>query len=236
MIETANVVLDDVQARLRPPSRPGVYVLLSIRDTGAGMDAETLARIFEPFFTTKKHGEGTGLGLSTVYGIVKQSGGYIWVESQLGAGTVFKVYLPRVASPITFKRPVPDPISVGGTETVLLVEDDTEVRAVSREILNSAGYRTIAPNDVDEAVRVCQESGEVIHLLLTDVIMPRLSGREFIDKVIGSRPNVKVLFMSGYTNDKFIKHSVEDSNMSLIHKPFSPDELLKRVRQILDSK
>ena len=236
IIETANVVLDEVYARLRPPFEPGEYVLLCISDTGVGMDAETQARIFEPFFTTKQHGEGTGLGLSTVYGIVKQSGGYIWVDSQLGGGTVFRVYLPRVASPITFRRAVPDPISVGGTETVLLVEDDTEVRAVSREILNSAGYRTITPNDVDEAVRVCQEYGEEIHLLLTDVVMPKLSGREFIDKVLASRPDVKVLFMSGYTNDEFIKHSVEDSTMSLIHKPFSPDELLKRVRQILDAK
>jgi CheY-like chemotaxis protein len=234
-IETSNVRLDDAFSRQHPPTRPGEYVLMAIRDTGVGMDSETRARAFEPFFTTKKPGEGSGLGLSTVYGIVKQSEGYIWVDSEPGIGTVFKLYLPRVEMAVTPLQPsLPVSPSAIGWETVLLLEDDAGVRSVVRAVLESGGYHTIAPEHGDAALHACEALTEEIHLMLTDVVFPKMTGREFAERVRSLRPNMKVLFMTGFTNDTFINESIAESNVNFIHKPFSPDELLKKLRQVLD--
>jgi PAS domain S-box-containing protein len=235
-IETANVRLDDAFAQQHPPTLPGEYILMAIRDTGAGMDSQTRAHIFEPFFTTKKPGEGSGLGLSTVYGIVKQSGGYIWVESEPGRGTVFRLYLPRVKMAMTPLHPsLPISPSIIGWETVLLFENDARVRSVVRDILESGGYSTITCDDMEEAVRACETQSAEIHLLLTDVVVPKMSGKDFAERIGALRPKMKVLFMSGFTNDVFINDNLGESNVNFILKPFSPDELLKKIRQVLDS-
>lgn len=235
-IETASVELDEEYVAKRLGTRPGNYVMLAVSDTGTGMDEQTKARIFDPFFTTKEKGKGTGLGLSTVYGIVKQSGGNIWVYSEPGRGTTFKVYLPQIEAVVTpaekAKAEVPIP---SGTETVLLVEDEDVVRGLARQILEQAGYKVIESSRGREAVRLYSESDRPIDLLLTDVVMPETSGKEVADQLTALNSKLKVLFMSGYTDEAIVHHGVLDSNIEFIQKPFTPAALARKVREVLDA-
>jgi PAS domain S-box-containing protein len=237
-IETSNVTLDEEHARFHPPLTPGKYVLLAISDTGAGMDSETQSRIFEPFFTTKGT-KGTGLGLSTVYGIVKQSGGYIWVYSEQGKGTTFKIYLPRVADPVESPVRIPGPSeSVAiepGTETILLVEDEANLRYLARQFLEKQGYRVIDAADGAVAMQIAVAHEGVIHLLLTDVIMPGMNGRELAQRISEIRPNVKVLYMSGYTENVIGHNGTLDAGVRLLQKPFTLRDLKSKVREVIDS-
>lgn len=234
-IETANVFLDDEYAREHLATEPGQYVMLAVSDTGTGMDAETQARIFEPFFTTKELEKGTGLGLSTVYGIVKQSGGFIWVYSEPGHGTTFRIYFPRVdAEKTTEAKPV-DEAAQHGSETILVVEDEDVVRKLAREILEDAGYEVLVADKGEEAIRQCLEHPQEIHLLLSDVVMPGAGGKEIAERLIPLRPGMKVLFMSGYTDEAIVHHGVLDSDVKFIQKPFSPAALARKVREVLDS-
>src|SRR5438552_6113255 len=205
-IETANVDMDESYVRGHPVAHPGPYVMLAVSDTGIGMDAVTQARIFEPFFTTKEAGKGTGLGLATVYGIVKQSGGFIWVYSEPGHGTSFKIYLPRVDEPVA--RAVAAPEVVGGSETVLVVEDVAAVRAVAREMLERHGYTVLEAPDGETALRLAGQHPGVIRLLLADVVLPDVSGRQLADQLLELRPDMKVLFTSGYTDDAIVRPGV----------------------------
>jgi two-component system, cell cycle sensor histidine kinase and response regulator CckA len=236
-IETANVELEREYVGKHVGVQPGSYVILSVSDTGTGMNDETQARIFEPFFTTKEKGKGTGLGLSTVYGIVKQSGGNIWVYSEPGQGTTFRVYLPQLlaaAKPI--EKVATEAAAPGGSETILLVEDENIVRGLARKILEQSGYSVLDARGGEEAIRLCQERSEPIHLLLTDVVMPETSGREIAERLTTLRPTTRVLFMSGYTDEAIVHHGVLDSNVEFIQKPFTPMALAKKVREVLDSK
>ena len=216
--------------------QPGRYVVLSVNDTGHGMDKETQSRIFEPFFTTKEKGKGTGLGLSTVYGIVKQSGGHIAVYSEPGKGTSFKIYLPRVNEAATTPRRLADsPDSAGGSETILLVEDEIKLRALVCRILEPKGYRLLVAPDGDAALGIVVSHAGPIDLLLTDVVMPGMSGRVLADRALKLRPDMRVLFMSGYTDDAIVHHGVLESGMQFIEKPFAGKGLAKKVRQVLDA-
>src|SRR5271169_757453 len=236
-IETSNVSLDEDYARFHAPLRPGNYVMLAISDTGAGMDSETQSHIFEPFFTTKGT-KGTGLGLSTVYGIVKQSGGYIWVYSEAGKGTTFKIYLPRVAEPAESPEQVAAPAESAaaepGTETILLVEDEANLRYLARQFLEKQGYRVIEAADGAVAIQVAVAHDGVIHLLLTDVIMPGMNGRELAQRISEIRPNVKVLYMSGYTENVIGRNGTLDAGVRLLQKPFTLRDLKSKVREVLD--
>ncbi len=237
-IETANVTLDEERARQQAPLRAGDYVMVSISDTGVGMDSETQSHIFEPFFTTKGP-KGTGLGLSTVYGIIKQSGGYIWVYSEVGRGTTFKIYLPRVpsmgepatnaAAPVQFQRVEP------GTETILLVEDEANLRYLARQYLEKQGYKVIEAADGAVAMQIAVAHEAVIHLLLTDVIMPGMNGRELAQRISEIRPNVKVLYMSGYTENVIGHNGTLDAGIRLLQKPFNLRDLKSKVREVLDA-
>jgi DNA-binding response OmpR family regulator len=238
-IETANITLDEEYARVHAPLHAGDYVMASISDTGAGMDSETQSHIFEPFFTTKGT-KGTGLGLSTVYGIVKQSGGYIWVYSELGRGTTFKIYLPRVPSieepavhavtaPVRFQKVEP------GTETILLVEDEANLRYLARQYLEKQGYRVIEAADGAVAMQIAVAHEGIIHLLLTDVIMPGMNGRELAQRISEIRPNVKVLYMSGYTENVIGQDGTLDAGVRLLQKPFNLRDLKSKVREVLDA-
>jgi PAS domain S-box-containing protein len=238
-IETSNVTLDDSYARVHAPLQPGDYVMVAISDTGAGMDSETQSHIFEPFFTTKGP-KGTGLGLSTVYGIIKQSGGYIWVYSELGRGTTFKIYLPRVAStgqaltaPVetTIEHRAVEP----GTETVLLVEDEANLRYLARQYLEKQGYKVIEAADGAVAMQIAVAHEGVIHLLLTDVIMPGMNGRELAQRISEIRPNVKILYMSGYTENVVGHNGMLDAGVRLLQKPFNLRDLKSKVREVLDT-
>jgi PAS domain S-box-containing protein len=237
-IETSNVSLDDEYAHFHAPLRPGNYVMLAISDTGAGMDSETQSHIFEPFFTTKGP-KGTGLGLSTVYGIVKQSGGYIWVYSEAGKGTTFKIYLPRVAetveSPAQISVPTESVAPEPGTETILLVEDEANLRYLARQYLEKQGYRVIEAADGAVAMQIAVAHEGVIHLLLTDVIMPGMNGRELAQRISEIRPNVKVLYMSGYTENVIGRNGTLDEGVRLLQKPFTLRDLKSKVREVLDS-
>ncbi len=238
-IEAANVSLDEEYARLHAPLRPGDYVMLALSDTGAGMDAETQSHIFEPFFTTKGP-KGTGLGLSTVYGIIKQSGGYIWVQSEVGKGTTFRIYLPRVAA--TGEPAVPQ-VAVAeqlravepGTETILLVEDEANLRYLARQFLEKQGYKVIEAADGAVAMQIAVAHEGVIHLLLTDVIMPGMNGRELAQRISEIRPNVKVLYMSGYTENVVGHDGTLDAGVRLLQKPFNLRDLKSKVREVLDT-
>jgi two-component system, cell cycle sensor histidine kinase and response regulator CckA len=215
--------------------RPGHYASLTVSDTGCGMDEETRLRIFEPFFTTKEFGKGTGLGLSTVYGIVKQSEGNIWVYSEKGVGTTFKVYLPRVDKVAAEEKLVQKEGEFSrGTETVLLVEDEEMVKNVAREVLEMQGYHVLEARDGAEARAISTEHKGPIHLLLTDVVMPGMSGREVAEELLRTRPQMKVLYMSGYTGDAIVHHGVLDEGVAFIEKPFSPDTLARRLRDVLE--
>jgi signal transduction histidine kinase/PAS domain-containing protein len=236
-IKTANIYIDEEYAGRHISVKPGHYVVLSISDTGCGMDAEIQARIFDPFFTTKEVGKGTGLGLSTVYGIVKQSGGNIWVYSEVERGTTFKIYLPRAdqaAVEINHDEKIAQAPAVG-TETVLLVEDEEVVRNMTREILEMSGYKVVeAVNGID-GLKVCKEHDGVIQLMLTDVVMPQMGGRALAEQAVKLRPEMRVLYMSGYAEDAIVHHGVLDKGMAFIEKPFTPDVLTGKIREILDS-
>ncbi len=235
-IETANVELDESDTRRRLTMKPGRYVLLAVSDTGCGMDTETQKRIFEPFFTTKEPGKGTGLGLSTVYGIVKQSGGYVWVYSEPSQGTTFKIYLPRVDERVETVEPVRLPVEMlRGTETVLLVEDDAGVRALARGVLKSGGYTLLEASNGVEALRVAKQHDDTIHLLVSDVVMPGMSGRQLEVHLVAMRPNVKTLYMSGYADSTIVHDSILEPSLAFLQKPFMPDALLRKVREVLDA-
>jgi PAS domain S-box-containing protein len=235
-IETSNVSLDDEYARFHAPLKTGSYVMLAISDTGAGMDSETQSHIFEPFFTTKGP-KGTGLGLSTVYGIVKQSGGYIWVYSEPGKGTTFKIYLPRVAEAAETPAlvAIPAESTEPGTETILLVEDEANLRYLARQYLEKQGYRVIEAADGAVAMQIAVAHEGVIHLLLTDVIMPGMNGRELAQRISEIRPNVKILYMSGYTENVIGRNGTLDAGVRLLQKPFSLRDLKSKVREVLDT-
>jgi CheY-like chemotaxis protein len=233
-IETSNVELDEVFARSHLTMEPGSYVLVAVGDTGVGMTPETKAHIFEPFFTTKGKGKGTGLGLATVYGIIKQSGGSIWVYSEPGQGTVFKLYLPVASGePIVKRDAITSADSASGSETILVVEDEEGVRSMVRLALASAGYKVLESADGESALLICADHGEPIHLLITDVVMPKMSGPLVADKVATLRPGIKVLYMSGYTDDAVVHYGVLRQEMPFIQKPFSPIALRKKVREVL---
>jgi two-component system, cell cycle sensor histidine kinase and response regulator CckA len=235
-IETGVVELGVEYAGTHLGVLAGQYVMLAVSDTGMGMDETTRARIFEPFFTTKEKGKGTGLGLSTVYGIVKQSGGNIWVYSELGHGTTFKVYLPELTAPNqkTEDATVEAPM-LGGSETILLVEDEDVVRRLAREILEQEGYTVLEASRGKEALSLCAAYEHPIQLLLTDVVMPKTSGKEVADRLRALHPETKVLFMSGYTDEAIVHHGVLDANVEFIQKPFTPVALVRKVRRVIDS-
>lgn len=235
-IETANVELDAVYAREHAGVQAGPHVMLAVVDTGSGMDAETQARLFEPFFTTKGPGKGTGLGLSTVYGIVKQSGGHIWVYSEPGHGTTFKIYLPRVDDVPDVDQPAANLIDAfRGAETILLVEDEDGVRAVARDILKARGYTVLEAAHGGEALLICGRHTEPIHLLLTDVVMPEMSGPMLADRLALAWPDMRVLYMSGYTDSAVIHDGVLAPETAYLQKPFNPDSLAREVRKVLDT-
>jgi PAS domain S-box-containing protein len=237
-IESANITLDANYARTHPEVQPGPYVMLAVTDTGCGMDATTLARIFEPFFTTKGVGKGTGLGLATVYGIVKQSGGSIFVYSELGRGTSFKIFLPRVAdapaASTTSSRAAAPVAPSGRQETLLVVEDDPAVRALTRTVLKSSAYDVFEASDPEDALRWVEEHNQPIHLLVTDVVMPGMSGRVLAERLTALRPSLKVLYVSGYTDDAVVRHGLLEAEVAFLQKPFSPDALTRKVREVLD--
>jgi len=238
-VETANVDLDDADASQHIGVTPGSYMMLAVSDNGSGMDKATQARAFEPFFTTKERGKGTGLGLSTVFGIVKQSGGNIWLYSEPGCGTTFRIYLPLAqgAAVATERRSpaVPGAPRPSGTETVLLVEDEDQVRNVASSILRKAGYRVFEARTPGEALVIAEQHPVRIDLLATDVVMPKMNGRQLADQVLSMRPAIKVLFMSGYTDDVILHHGVVQPGVAFIQKPFTPDSLTRKVREALDA-
>jgi nitrogen-specific signal transduction histidine kinase/ActR/RegA family two-component response regulator len=233
-IRTANVRLDEPEAGKRG-ARPGDYVLLTVSDTGEGMDEETLAHIFEPFFTTKDPGKGTGLGLSTVHGIVEQSGGVIDVESVVGRGTAFHVYLPVALEREDSSAGVVASGALRGSETLLLVEDEDMVRQLVGRVLRESGYGVYEASSGDEALRLSDSIAEPIDLLVTDVVMPGMSGRELAEQVCQRRPRTRVLFMSGYTEEAIVGHGVGGSEADFIGKPFTPQELAEKIRNLLDT-
>jgi len=234
-IETSDVDLDEAYAQRHASVKPGRFVMIAVNDTGDGMDAATQARIFEPFFTTKEKEKGTGLGLSTVYGIVKQSGGYIWVYSELGKGTTFKVYLPRVEDVAAARQPRAVPESRVGTETLLLVEDDQPVRRLSRKILERAGYNVLEAESGRKALELAHNANGGVPLVVTDLVMPDMSGTDLAAELAVLYPEIRVLFMSGYTDDAVVRHGLLAAGRAFIQKPFTPDALTRKVRETLDA-
>ncbi len=235
-IKTENVELDEKYARMHMEVHPGPHVMISVTDTGSGIPPEVMSHIFEPFFTTKETGKGTGLGLSTVYGIVKQSGGNIYAYSEPGMGTTFKIYLPRVMAEVETAAAPARPKALSGTETILLVEDDDNVRGVALRILREKGYTVLETRHPGEAAKLCESYAEKINLILTDTVMPGMSGYEFYDMISKRRPGAKVIFMSGYTNTELSYARPGDEKLPFIQKPFSADGLAGKVREVLDSR
>jgi two-component system, cell cycle sensor histidine kinase and response regulator CckA len=233
-IETSNVTLDPDYALDHPGIAPGRHVMLAVTDSGVGMDSETQSRIFDPFFTTKGGEHGTGLGLSTVYGIVKQSGGHVWVYSELGLGSTFKVYFPESAGSGHHRAVKPRADELTGKETVLLVEDEDLVRRAVRAILRRGGYQILEAASGRAALELLETHQGSVDLLITDVVMPETSGRELALKVAELRPEIKVLYMSGYTDDTIVRHGVLEASMAFIQKPATPDDLLRKIREVLD--
>jgi two-component system, cell cycle sensor histidine kinase and response regulator CckA len=234
-ISTENVSLEGDPTGGSVPVIPGPYVLLKVSDTGCGIDKQIVPRIFEPFFTTKPRGQGTGLGLSTVYGVVKQSGGYIFVESQRGRGTTFSVYLPRVEQPLEGREPSAGPLTtLRGSETLLLVEDEDVLRGLVRRVLERHGYTVLEASDGEEALALCEQHDGVIHLVVSDVVMPRMGGRELAERLSAVRPELQVLYVSGYTDDDVVRHGLLDPRMAYLQKPFTPEALARKIREVLD--
>jgi two-component system cell cycle sensor histidine kinase/response regulator CckA len=233
-IRTANVELDQTYTLNHQGSKPGSYVQIAVTDTGTGMDTGTLAHIFEPFFTTKEAGKGTGLGLATVYGIVKQSNGYIWVDSAPGKGSSFEVYLPRDAGQPLEERQRDLGERLRGSESILLVEDAEPLRKLAQVILEGAGFRVLPAASGEAALEVAARHLEAFDLLLTDVVMPGMNGRVLAEQLMPRQPKMKVLYMSGYTDSFIAVHGVLDGGIQLLHKPFTEEDLVRKVREVLD--
>jgi len=234
-LETRNIDLDSSYRLEHSLVKPGPYVQLTVSDSGIGMDEETQAHAFEPFFTTKPRGQGTGLGLAMVYGTVKQSGGFIWVYSEPGHGATFKIYLPRVDAPVESATP-PAPVErpPRGSETVLLAEDEPAVRAIAQQVLERQGYTVLAAPSGADALALAAQHGATIHLLLTDVVMPGMSGRDLADRLTAQRPGIRVLYISGYTDNAIVRHGMLEPGLAYLQKPFRPDALVRKVRDVLD--
>jgi two-component system cell cycle sensor histidine kinase/response regulator CckA len=236
MIETREAEWDAEDAKAKPGVRPGRYVLLQVTDTGRGMTPEVQARLFEPFFTTKDEGMGTGLGLAVVHGIVQQSGGYLEVDSRPDVGTTFKIYLPAVEGFVERPPENARPELVQGSETVLLAEDEQPVRDITALLLETLGYRVLKASNGEEALRLAEASQEKIHLLMADVVMPGLSGRELAEVLRSRDPNLKVLFQSGYTDDAVLRYGIVHAEVAFLPKPFTLDVLARKVREVLDGR
>ncbi len=234
LMETSNVQLDQVHVRRHPGSPAGPCVRLTVTDTGHGMEPETLSHVFEPFFTTKELGKGTGMGLATVYGIVIQSGGDIQVSSTLGKGTTFQVYLPAEAALVEARVEEPVEQIARGTETILVVEDEPHLREIIRIFLEDYGYRVLEAIDGNDALRIAKTETDPIHLTLTDVIMPGMSGRKLAEQMVSARPGMKVLYMTGYTDDMVVQHKVLEPGVALLQKPFDHVQLARTIRSVLD--
>lgn len=235
-LETSNIWLDEGYAQMHFSVTPGEYIMIAVTDTGSGMDEATKAHIFEPFFTTKEQGKGTGLGLATIYGIVKQSSGNIWCYSELGKGTTFKVYLPLYSHdtiPVHSTKPVSK--FKQGQETILVTEDEESVREIACEFLRLTGYKVLSAANGGEALMLCQNYKDTIHLLLTDVIMPGISGKQLAQTLSQLRPNLKVLYTSGYTDNSIVHHGILDDGIPFLQKPYNMESLNQKVRDILDS-
>jgi CheY-like chemotaxis protein len=233
-VETANVVLDEAYAQSHAGIVPGQYVQMAVSDTGHGMSQDTQRRIFEPFFTTKEVGKGTGLGLSIVYGIVKQNGGDIWVYSQAGKGTTFKVYLPAVRERYAIQTSVAPRVSrPGRAEMILLVEDDAKVRQLVEGVLREHGFQVVVSQNVSQAVALCQQRAMPIDLLLTDVVMPDMSGPELAEELGKLRPGLKVVYMSGYADNAVVRHGVIKPGAEFVEKPFTAETLTEKLRAVL---
>jgi CheY-like chemotaxis protein len=234
-IQTSNVELDQAYTWNHPGSKVGSYVLLAVTDTGTGMDAGTLTHIFEPFFTTKERGKGTGLGLATVYGVVKQSNGYIWVDSAPGKGASFQIYLPRhVGQPAVDEQIIDSSEKLRGTETILLVEDAEPLRKLAQAFLEAGGFRVLSAESGESALEVMASFGGTFDLLLTDVVMPGINGRVLAEQMLPRQPGMRVLYMSGYTDSFIAGHGVLDPGTHLLHKPFTEEILIRKVREVLD--
>lgn len=238
-METANVELDAASARDHISLKPGPYVMVSMSDTGIGMDLETQGHLFEPFFTTKAQGKGSGLGLSTVYGVVRQSGGNIAVDSAPGRGTTFSIFLPRVAEAAEPVETFPTAQSAGkpleGTETILLVEDEEAVRSLLCRSLQSKGYTVLEARLSSEALELVEQAERKVHLMLTDVVLPGMSGPELAEKVKAAHPGVKIIYMSGYADDTLDRHGMHEPGKHFIQKPFGAGDLVRKIREVLDA-
>jgi len=234
-VATRNAEVHADEAARDPDRRPGSWVRLILRDSGVGMSPEAMAHLFEPFFTTKERGKGTGLGLATVHGIVEQSGGHIHVQSQPGAGTTFEICFPRSDAPQAVNVPAPETPSVRGDETILVVEDDPQVRGVTIRALEGSGYQVIPAASGEEALAIARQPGRRLDMVVTDVVMPGMTGREVVDMLRRSLPNIPALFVSGYPQDVIAQRGVLDSGVEFLPKPFTPSTLVARVRAMLDT-